>query len=152
SPTERWPGPRPSRRCRSLTRRPGRGRSRYGLRVSGAAPASGPASPTSPSRGGSCQADLRQGYLLAGRQRVPVETVDQALEQAMPVDGRPQMDEYRTESDRGAVHEHKLPWRPNAPHAAQLAEHVLRHVAPESFRDALCEPARPIIHQWTVKE
>src|SRR5262245_13842637 len=70
---------------------------------------------------------VRQGFLLAGRERVEVEAVDQTLEQAMPVDRGAQVDEHRTQPDRGAIHEHELARRPHAAHAPQLAEHVLRH-------------------------
>ena len=62
------------------------------------------------------------------------------------------MDEHGAEADGGAVHEHELARRAHAAHLAQLAEHILRHVAAEAFGHALGEAARPVVHQRAVEE
>ena len=62
------------------------------------------------------------------------------------------MDEHGAQPDGGAVHEHELARRPHAAHAAQLAEHVLRHLAAVAFDHALGETARPVVHQRAIEE
>ena len=100
----------------------------------------------------STQVPLLQSDLLAARQGVDVEALDQALEQPVPVDRGAQMDEHGAEPDGGAVHEHELARRAHAAHAAQLAEHVLRHLAAVAFDHALGQAARTVVHQRAVEE
>ena len=47
------------------------------------------------------------------------------------------MDEHRAKPDGGAVHEHEFARRAHAAQAAQVAEHVLRHLAAVA---AACPP------------
>src|SRR6185437_8228672 len=74
-------------------------------------------------------AGLFEGGLLAAGEDLFVEIVDQLVEQAVPIDARLQMQEYRSQADRGVVHKDKGARRRDAAKAADVAMHAVGEVA-----------------------
>src|SRR5438045_8276740 len=78
---------------------------------------------------GQRHAGLFEGGLLAAGEDLFVEIVDQLVEQAVPIDARLQVQEHRSQADRGAVHKDKGARRRDATKPADDAMHAVGEAA-----------------------
>src|SRR5579863_2738855 len=98
----------------------------------------------------------RQRRLLALGEYALVEIVDQLVKQPVPVDLGLQMEEHRTEADRGAVHEDKGARGRDAAEPADVAVDVVDEAAPISIKvggaglGLLLDHPRPVVEQRAV--
>src|SRR5436309_3051761 len=95
-------------------------------------------------------AGLFEGGLLAVGQDLFVEIVDQLMEQAVPINARLQMQEHRSEADRGAVHKDKGARRRDAAKAADVAMHAVGEIAAIDAASLLLDHPGTVVEQRPV--
>jgi hypothetical protein len=97
-------------------------------------------------------ARLAQRGRLPFRQRPLVEIRNQLGEQTVPVQFRPEPQEYAAEPDRAAVHQHELARRLHAAGALEARVHALGDRAAVRHVIGFLNLARPVLHQRLVQE
>src|SRR5438067_12465035 len=95
-------------------------------------------------------AGLLKGGLLAAGQDLFIKIIDQLVEQAVPIDARLQVQEHRSQADRGPVHKDKGARRRDATKAADVAMHAVGEVAAVHAASLLLDHPGAVVEQRTV--
>src|SRR5690242_6541400 len=93
-----------------------------------------------------------QGCPLASSECRLVEIVDQLVKYPIPVDLGSQVEEYRAEPDRGAVHEHKFARRPDSAEPTDVAMHAVGNRSAVDTAHLFLDQPRAVFEQRAVDE